>query len=183
LIVGRPVLAALVVALGARVGRAMDRHCAGPGVLLVLQPARHQELDATNCARAARARAITAGTLPKRFGHRDVRKPAANAPALAVTLPRRQGGATHHLRASARRALAWSVLGLTLGGSSLLYLLIQRGAATQVSSLMYLVPPCTALMGWLLFGELFTVGMAVGLVLAAAGVALVIGPARRASAG
>ena len=27
-------------------------------------------------------------------------------------------------------AMAWSVLGLTLGGSSLLYLLIQRGAAT-----------------------------------------------------
>jgi drug/metabolite transporter (DMT)-like permease len=31
-------------------------------------------------------------------------------------------------------AMAWSVLGLTLGGSSLLYLLIQRGAAASVSS-------------------------------------------------
>jgi hypothetical protein len=51
-------------------------------------------------------------------------------------------------------AMAWSVLVLTLGGSSLLYLLIQRGAATQVTSLMYLVPPCTALLAWLLFGEL-----------------------------
>jgi hypothetical protein len=28
-------------------------------------------------------------------------------------------------------AMAWSVLALTLGGSSLLYLLIQRGAATR----------------------------------------------------
>ena len=28
-------------------------------------------------------------------------------------------------------AMAWSVLVLTLGGSSLLYLLIQRGAATR----------------------------------------------------
>ena len=46
-------------------------------------------------------------------------------------------------------AMAWSVLVLTLGGSSLLYLLIQRGAATAVTSLMYLVPPCTALMAWL----------------------------------
>ena len=45
-------------------------------------------------------------------------------------------------------AMAWSVLGLTLGGSSLLYLLIQRGAATAVTSLMYLVPPCTALLAW-----------------------------------
>ena len=30
-------------------------------------------------------------------------------------------------------AMAWSVLVLTLGGSSLLYLLIQRGAATAVT--------------------------------------------------
>ena len=52
--------------------------------------------------------------------------------------------------------MAWSVLVLTLGGSSLLYLLIQRGAATEVTSLLYLVPPCTALMAWLLFGEAFT---------------------------
>jgi drug/metabolite transporter (DMT)-like permease len=65
------------------------------------------------------------------------------------------------------------VLGLTLGGSSLLYLLIQRGAATQVSSLMYLVPPCTALMAWLMFDEPFTVMMAIGLALTAVGVALV----------
>jgi spermidine synthase len=48
-------------------------------------------------------------------------------------------------------AMAWAVLGLTLGGSSLLYLLIQRGAATTVTSLFYLVPPTTALMAWLLF--------------------------------
>jgi len=50
-------------------------------------------------------------------------------------------------------ALAWSVLVLTLGGSSLLYLMLQKGAATRVSSLMYLVPPCAALLAWLLFGE------------------------------
>ena len=45
-------------------------------------------------------------------------------------------------------AMAWSVLALTLGGSSLLYLLIQRGAATSVTSLLYLVPPTTAVMAW-----------------------------------
>ena len=70
-------------------------------------------------------------------------------------------------------ALAWSVLALTLGGSSLLYLLIQRGAATEVTSLMYLVPPCTALLGWALFGESFTLSMAIGMVLTVGGVALV----------
>ena len=71
-------------------------------------------------------------------------------------------------------AMAWSVLALTLGGSSLLYLLIQRGAATQVTSLLYLVPPCTALMAWGLFGEAFTGLMLLGMLLAVIGVALVV---------
>jgi drug/metabolite transporter (DMT)-like permease len=71
-------------------------------------------------------------------------------------------------------AMAWSVLALTLGGSSLLYLLIQRGVATQVTSLLYLVPPCTAVMAWMAFGEALTVAMMVGMVLTAAGVALVV---------
>ncbi len=71
-------------------------------------------------------------------------------------------------------ALAWSVGVLTLGGSSLLFMLIQRGAATQVSSLMYLVPPTTALMAWFLFGENLSLLVVAGFVLTAAGVALVV---------
>ena len=73
-------------------------------------------------------------------------------------------------------ALAWSVLMLTLGGNSLLYVLLQRGAATSVTSLMYLVPPCTALLAWLLFREAFTWSMAIGMLLTVAGVALVVRP-------
>lgn len=71
-------------------------------------------------------------------------------------------------------AMAWSVLGLTLGGSSLLYLLIQRGAATSVASLFYLVPPVTALMAWALFDESITVLTGVGTALAALGVSYVV---------
>lgn len=71
-------------------------------------------------------------------------------------------------------ALAWSVLALTLGGSSLLYLLIQRGAATRVTSLLFLVPPCTALMAWPLFGESLGVLAMVGMLTTAVGVALVV---------
>jgi drug/metabolite transporter (DMT)-like permease len=71
-------------------------------------------------------------------------------------------------------AVAWSVLGLTLGGSSLLYLLIQRGAATTVTSLMYLVPPTTALMAWALFGEPITPLIVAGMALTAVGVSLVV---------
>ena len=71
-------------------------------------------------------------------------------------------------------AMAWSVLVLTLGGSSLLYLLIQRGAATAVTSLLYLVPPCTAILAWLLFNEPITVLIVLGMALTAAGVSLVV---------
>jgi drug/metabolite transporter (DMT)-like permease len=75
-------------------------------------------------------------------------------------------------------AMAWSVLGLTLGGSSLLYLLIQRGAATSVTSLLYLVPPTTALMAWVLFAEPITLTTLVGTALTALGVSLVVRTAR-----
>jgi len=75
-------------------------------------------------------------------------------------------------------ALAWSVLGLTLGGSSLLYLLIQRGAAATVASLMYLVPPTTALIAWVLFDEQITAVTLLGTAITAVGVSLVVRPAR-----
>ena len=75
-------------------------------------------------------------------------------------------------------AMAWSVLGLTLGGSSLLYFLIQRGAATGVASLMYLVPPTTAVLAWLLFGESITWLTCLGIALTAWGVSLVVRPPR-----
>lgn len=121
---------------------------------------------------------ITGGTLyQKRFVRPcDVRTASTvqMISALAVTLPfalLESEPVTMHPELIG--AMAWSVLGLTLGGSSLLYLLIQRGAATQVSSLMYLVPPCTALMAWILFDEPFTLLMALGLALTAIGVALV----------
>lgn len=79
-------------------------------------------------------------------------------------------------------AMAWSVLALTLGGSSLLYLLIQRGATTSVTSLLYLVPPCTAVMAWLLFAEPITASAIAGLALTAFGVSLVVRGAKAPAA-
>ena len=77
-------------------------------------------------------------------------------------------------------AMAWSVLVLALGGNSLLYLLIQRGAATAVASLMYLVPPTTAVMAWILFGESITTATVVGTAMTAVGVALLVQKGRPA---
>ncbi|MES1162765.1 MAG: DMT family transporter, partial [Rhizobacter sp.] len=122
---------------------------------------------------------ITIGTLyQKRFvAPCDVRSASAIQlfAALAVTLPLALLEAEPVVwHPQLIGAMAWSVLALTLGGSSLLYLLIQRGAATEVTSLMYLVPPCTAVLAWLLFGEVFTWSMVLGMVLTASGVALVV---------
>ncbi|MDQ7744034.1 DMT family transporter [Hydrogenophaga pseudoflava] len=127
--------------------------------------------------------AITAGTLyQKRFVQPcDVR--TANtvqlAAALVVTLPLALlESEAMRWNAELAGAMAWSVLGLTLGGSSLLYMLIQRGAAASVTSLMYLVPPCTALIAWVLFAEPITATTIAGTALTAFGVSLVVRPAR-----
>lgn len=122
---------------------------------------------------------ITVGTLyQKRFVQPcDVR--SANtvqlAAAFAVTLPLALlETEAMHWNAELAGAMAWSVLGLTLGGSSLLYLLIQRGAAASVTSLMYLVPPSTAAIAWFLFDEPITLVTIGGTALTALGVALVV---------
>ena len=49
--------------------------------------------------------------------------------------------------------LAWLVVVMSLGALTLLLYLIRRGAASNVASLFFLVPPSTALMAWPLFGE------------------------------
>jgi drug/metabolite transporter (DMT)-like permease len=122
---------------------------------------------------------ITSGTLyQKRFVQPcDVR--TANTlqlmAALVVTLPLAWlETEPMHWNPELAGAMAWSVLGLTLGGSSLLYLLIQRGAAASVASLMYLVPPTTALIAWFLFNEPISAVTLAGTALTALGVALVV---------
>lgn len=130
---------------------------------------------------------ITTGTLyQKRFMRpTDVR--TANTvqlmAALLVTLPFALLESEAIVwNASFVGALAWAALALTLGGSSLLYLLIQRGAATSVTSLLYLVPPTTAVMVWALFGEAITATTIVGMALTALGVSLVVRPASPSAA-
>lgn len=154
--------------------------------LVVWQKLGIGEINAANFALALGALlSITAGTLyQKRFlAPCDVR--TANlvqlCAAFVVTVPLallESEGMQWNGQLIA--ALAWSVLALTLGGSSLLYLLIQRGAATAVTSLLYLVPPCTALMAWLLFAEPIAMSTVLGMGLAALGVSLVVRPAGRA---
>ena len=70
-------------------------------------------------------------------------------------------------------SMAWLVIGLSTGAVLLLMWLIRQGAASQVASLFYLVPPVTALEAYLLFDErLGGLAMTGGLI-AIVGVALV----------
>jgi drug/metabolite transporter (DMT)-like permease len=71
-------------------------------------------------------------------------------------------------------SMAWLVFGVSIGAILLLMWLIRQGAASQVASLFYLVPPVTALEAYLLFDErLGGLAMAGGLI-AIVGVALVV---------
>jgi drug/metabolite transporter (DMT)-like permease len=71
-------------------------------------------------------------------------------------------------------AMLWSIVVLTGGGISLLFLMIRHGAATQVTGYMYLVPAVTALMAWVMFNERLGPTAVVGMIVTIVGVALVV---------
>lgn len=71
-------------------------------------------------------------------------------------------------------AVLWSAIGLSVIAICLYFWLIQRGAAARVTSLIYLSPPTTALMGWAMFGETMTWKAIGGMALAMSGVALAV---------
>ncbi len=71
-------------------------------------------------------------------------------------------------------ALAWSIVALSLVAITLLLVMIRRGRATDVTSLMYLTPPATAVMAWLLFDEMLGPVAWAGVLVTMAGVALVL---------
>ncbi len=189
LLVGlQPVLTAVWVS--SQGGRVTRRQWGGLALgfaglaLVVWQKLGLGEIHALNLALAGLALiSITVGTLyQKRFvAPCDVRAASLVqlGAAFAVTLPLALlEGEAMRWNTELVAAMAWSVLALTLGGSSLLYLLIQRGAATSVTSLLYLVPPSTALMAWALFGEPITAMTVAGMALTAFGVSLVVRSAR-----
>jgi drug/metabolite transporter (DMT)-like permease len=75
--------------------------------------------------------------------------------------------------------MLWAIFPISIGSVSLLFILIREGAATKVTSLLYLTPPTTAIMAWLLFDEPLTWMMAAGIVLTMGAVVLVNQKARQ----
>ena len=69
--------------------------------------------------------------------------------------------------------LAYHVVLASIGAYSILHLLLRRGEATGVTSLLYLTPPVAALSEWAIFGAAPTLTMWLGMAVACVGVAMV----------
>ena len=70
-------------------------------------------------------------------------------------------------------ALSWQILAVSLGAYVIFMVLIKRDSMAATSSLLFLVPPTTAIMAALWFGEVLTPLSMGGFVLASAGVYMV----------
>jgi drug/metabolite transporter (DMT)-like permease len=70
-------------------------------------------------------------------------------------------------------AMAWAVIVTSLVAILMLLWMLTRGSAARVSSLLYLVPPMTAIQALLLFGEKLNPQAIIGIAMTALGVALV----------
>src|SRR6266851_2941963 len=122
---------------------------------------------------------MTAGTLyQKRFcAAVDLRSATViqNATAGLLMLGLALASETMHIewRGEFVLALFWLCLVLSVGATMLLLFLLRRGAASRIGSLFYLVPPVTAFMAYLLFGETLGATALVGMAVTALAVALV----------
>ena len=148
------------------------------GVALIVAP-KLRGVDAVPLAGVAVALAatlsLTLGTIWQKHSkpQMDLRVNAAIqfVGAFALTLPVAWVTEAHRFDASPALlgALAWAVLGLSVGGISILLVLLRRGAASKVAPLLYLSPPVAALMALALFGEPIAPIQVLGMVLAVAG--------------
>jgi len=70
-------------------------------------------------------------------------------------------------------AMAWAVLVTSIIAILLLLWMLTKGSAARVSSLLYLVPPMTAIQAFILFGEKLNPQAIIGIAMTALGVAMV----------
>jgi len=69
-------------------------------------------------------------------------------------------------------ALSWLVLAMSFGAVFLLLQIIRHGEMSKVATLFYLVPPTTAVLAYLIFGEQLTLVELTGMAITAIGVML-----------
>lgn len=72
---------------------------------------------------------------------------------------------------SAILTLLWSICGLSIGAILLFLYLLRRNEAVRATQLFFLMPPTSAIQAYLFFGESFTIGQLIGMILTILGVA------------
>jgi drug/metabolite transporter (DMT)-like permease len=152
------------------------------GVILVLEPAFERAGEMTVIALILLVAALTGSTsatlMQKKIGH--------SIPLLAGTTFQFliaaiilgiyslvTGQTTMEWNLESSLAMAWAVLVTSIIAILLLLWMLTRGSAARVSSLLYLVPPTTAVQAWFLFGEKLNPQAIIGIAMTALGVALV----------
>ena len=67
-------------------------------------------------------------------------------------------------------AMAWQIIAVSFGAFTILMFLIKKGSASKTSALFFLIPPLSAVMGWLFVEETLTTYDLIGLCIATFGV-------------
>ena len=67
-------------------------------------------------------------------------------------------------------AMAWQIIAVSFGAFTILMFLIKKGSASKTSALFFLIPPVSAVMGWLFVEETLTTYDLIGLCIATFGV-------------
>ena len=119
---------------------------------------------------------ITAGTLLQKTSVRSVALLPSSAIQhlggclVVVVLAALLGEHRFEIGRELLAALAWAVLVLSIGGTTLLLWMVRRGRATAATSLLFLVPPLAAVIAWLAFGETLSALQLSGFAIAVVGV-------------
>lgn len=152
------------------------------GVILVLAPAFSRTGEMTVIALALLIAALSGSTsatlMQKKLGH--------SIPLLAGTTYQfliagivlgiysvASGKTSIDWNLESSLAMVWAVVVTSLIAILLLLWMLTHGSAARVSSLLYLVPPTTAIQAFILFGEKLNPQAIIGIAMTALGVALV----------
>jgi drug/metabolite transporter (DMT)-like permease len=152
------------------------------GVILVLAPAFSRTGEMTVIALALLIAALSGSTsatlMQKKLGH--------SIPLLAGTTYQfliagivlgiysvASGRTSIDWNLGSSLAMVWAVVVTSLIAILLLLWMLTHGSAARVSSLLYLVPPTTAIQAFILFGEKLNPQAIIGIAMTALGVALV----------
>ena len=153
------------------------------GVVLVVLPKMESKGGVSVAAIAFLFLALAGSTsstlLQKRIGHSIPLLAGTTYQFLAATIAlfaiSLTTGRTHmEWNLESSLAMGWAVIVTSVIAVLMLLWLLNKGSAAGVTSLLYLVPPTTALQAYLLFGEKVNAQGLIGIAMTALGVSLVI---------